>query len=530
MIVKPMPPEADRRSQDIQQSFLSLSEHLPDLIARLDRDGRYCYANSALAGLAGRPAAQMVGHRLGEVLAQRTSPAIPDDFIALREGIPRVFATGETVEREAGLPLPGDERIFNVRLVPERDESGAIVNVLLIGRDITQRKRAEDALRNSERDLNEAQRVAKIGNWRFDLRFNSVTWSAELYRMFGVQAADFARTYEAFLSRIHPDDRVRVAQTSAQTLADGKSFQLEYRIVLPGGEIRTIREIGNAIAGPEGQITGLFGTAQDITESRRGADALRASERRFARAEEQLGQARAELTRVARAMLVGELATSIAHEVNQPLTCVVTNAEAALRWLAADPPNFVQASTALERIIRDGNRAAAVVARIRILLKNGKSTKTRFKLDIAISDLLALMEGEARRRQVELQVRIAPDLPAVIADRVQLQQVLLNLTVNAFDALDNVQDRPRQVEIEAEPVGPASVQVCVRDSGVGLAGPPWDRVFDAFYTTKPDGLGMGLTISRTIIESHGGRLWAQPNQGPGVSFRFTLPIDDQITA
>jgi signal transduction histidine kinase len=252
---------------------------------------------------------------------------------------------------------------------------------------------------------------------------------------------------------------------------------------------------------------------------------LRAKAER-ARTEEALERTQAELARVARATTVGELTASIAHEVNQPLAGVVTNANACLRWLAGPSPDLGEARDALRRIVRDGNRASDVIARIRALLKKGETARMRLDINQVIQEIIKLARGEMLQRKVTLQTELAPGLPLIEADRVQLQQVLLNLINNALDALSAVNDRPRLLRIRTDKPDSRAVRVAVQDTGVGVDPQQAERLFEAFFTTKPSGLGMGLSISRSIVESHGGRLWATPNDGQGVTFQFTLPLEE----
>jgi C4-dicarboxylate-specific signal transduction histidine kinase len=240
------------------------------------------------------------------------------------------------------------------------------------------------------------------------------------------------------------------------------------------------------------------------------------------RAEEALQQAQAELAHVNRLMTMGELTASIAHEVNQPLSGVVLNGYACLRWLSGDLPNLDEARQAVERIVRDGMRASDVITRIRALLKKTVIAKKRLDLNEAVREVAALAQGEARRKRVELRMELADDLPPVLGDRVQLQQVLLNLVMNGIDAMNAVGDRPRELIIKTQDSDADQVRVAVQDSGTGLDAQNAERVFNAFYTTKPEGMGMGLSISRSIVHNHGGRLWAVANNGPGTTFHFTV--------
>jgi PAS domain S-box-containing protein len=247
----------------------------------------------------------------------------------------------------------------------------------------------------------------------------------------------------------------------------------------------------------------------DITERRKAEDALR--------------KMQAELAHVTRVLTMGELASSIAHEVNQPLTAVVTNGDASLRWLSCAPPDLDEARQAVERMIRAGKQASEVIGRIRAFLKKTVPAKVQLDINELIREVVALARGEAARHQVLPQIQLATDLPPVLGDRVQLQQVVLNLVMNGIEAMTAVSDRPRQLLISSDRSEPGKVQVVVKDCGIGLDLQSKDRLFDAFYTTKPEGMGMGLSISRSIVEAHGGRLWAAPNTGPGATFQFTLP-------
>ena len=246
-------------------------------------------------------------------------------------------------------------------------------------------------------------------------------------------------------------------------------------------------------------------------------------------AERVLFQTQLELARAVRVMTTGELAASIAHELNQPLTGVVTNGDACLRWLAAQPANLDEARAAVGRIIRDGNRASGVLARVRALMKKGEPVKESLDINFVVEEILALTEGEAHDNEVVTRTELAAGLPPVAGDRVQLQQVVLNLIMNAIEGMSAVKDRTRILHIRTAQQSPDSVLVVVQDSGIGLDPAQLERIFDAFYTTKQGGMGIGLSVSRSIIEAHGGRIWAALNEGPGLTFRFDLPIRGRET-
>jgi C4-dicarboxylate-specific signal transduction histidine kinase len=249
----------------------------------------------------------------------------------------------------------------------------------------------------------------------------------------------------------------------------------------------------------------------DVTERKQGEEALRRSQ--------------AELAHVTRVTTLGEMTASIAHEINQPLSGIVTNGNACLRWMAGDSPNLDEAREAIRRIIKDGNRAGEVITRIRALVSKTDTEKSRLDVNDAIQEVAALAEGEVRRNCVELRTELADELPPVLGDRVQLQQVILNLVMNGVEAMASVADRPRELLIYSHQYESDKVLVAVRDSGTGLHLENLDRLFEPFFSTKPQGMGMGLAISRSIIESHGGRLWAVANDGPGVTFEFALPVE-----
>jgi C4-dicarboxylate-specific signal transduction histidine kinase len=256
-------------------------------------------------------------------------------------------------------------------------------------------------------------------------------------------------------------------------------------------------------------ITRLMSNARKSVEERK-------------RAEETLRKSQAELAHVTRVMTMGELAASIAHEINQPLTAIVNNGSACLDWLTGDAPNLEEAREATRDIIRDGNRAAEVITRIRALLRRTETEKSRLDINQTVQEVVLLTQNEAVRKGVALRLELAADLPAVLGDRVQLQQVILNLVMNGVEAMSSLTDRPRELLISSRRHEADEVIVAVQDSGVGIDREHLEEIFSAFYTTKDNGLGMGLAISRSIVEDHGGRLWAEPNDGHGTRFQFTL--------
>ncbi len=245
------------------------------------------------------------------------------------------------------------------------------------------------------------------------------------------------------------------------------------------------------------------------------------------RAEEAYYEAQGELTRMTRMSAMGALAASISHEVNQPLAAVVTNADACMMWLSSDPPNLEEARAAVDSIAQQGTRASEVVRHIRAMFTKGTPERTKFQINDLIREVSTLIEGAASRNQVVLQTELGAGLPATMGDRVQLQQVIVNLVLNGIEAMSEVAGRPRRLVISSQMQSSDAIVVAVRDSGIGIAPKDEKRIFDAFFTTKPQGMGMGLSISHSIIESHGGQLWVSANSDYGATFQFTLPAEPE---
>jgi signal transduction histidine kinase len=305
--------------------------------------------------------------------------------------------------------------------------------------------------------------------------------------------------------RFHPDDRARTTEHFKTAIREKVDFDVVYRIVHSGGEIREIQSIGHPVFGPSGDVVEFVGTVMDVTERRRAEEERQA------------------LAHANRITTMGQLTASIAHEVNQPIAAVVTNAQAALRWLNMQPPDPGEVRQALDRIVRNGRRAGDVIGRIRALVTKAPPRKDRLNVNDTIREVIALTGSELRRNGTSLQTQLADGLPLVPGDRIELQQVMLNLILNAVEAMSGSDEGSRELLISTEEDGANGVRIAVRDRGPGLKPESVDRLFEAFYTTKPDGMGMGLSICRSIIEAHGGRVWATTNVPQGTVFQFTLP-------
>lgn len=372
------------------------------------------------------------------------------------------------------------------------------------------RKRAEQALRRSEATLAEAQRLSHMGSWVWARASRTLSWSAEMFRLFDLDPHRGPPSREVIDERLHPDDRERVHGVRADAVREKVDLEHEYRIVLPDGTLRQVQATCHPVLNAGGDVVEVIGTARDVTEQKHAEHALR--------------EAQAALAHVTRVTTLGEVTASIAHEVNQPLLGIVTSASSCSRWLAAEPPNVARAQRALERIVTAGTRASEVISRIRALVKREPMRVEPVDVNAIVREVIAMVRHELHRSAVSLRVRLADELPVIAGDRVQLQQVVLNLILNAIEATREIDGRPRQVSVATRVERSRDVHVEVRDSGAGLAPESRARVFEAFYTTKSSGLGMGLSISKSIIEAHGGRISATPNSPHGAIFAFRLPL------
>ncbi|MDM0065070.1 ATP-binding protein [Variovorax sp. J31P207] len=373
------------------------------------------------------------------------------------------------------------------------------------------------ALRRSGEFLTEAQRLSRTGSFSWRVSTDTVTYSEQTYRTHGFDST-LPVTLDLIATRVHPDDLPLLREMVRLARGPGSDLDQEYRLLMPDLTVKYLHLVARATRDPEGQRE-YVGAIQDITQ-------------RWL-AEEALGKVRSELAHVARVTSLGVLTASIAHEVSQPLAGIVTNASTCLRMLAAEPPNVEGAMETARRTIRDGNRASDVIAGLRTLFVKRAATTESVDLNEAAREVIALSRSELQRGRVVLRVELAGDLPSVAGDRVQLQQVILNLLLNASDAMHEVDDRPRQLTIQTahgEGADGGGVCLAVRDAGVGLDPRTMERLFEAFYTTKSWGMGIGLSVSRSIVESHRGRLWAAANDGPGATFSFSIPREAQVLA
>ena len=373
-------------------------------------------------------------------------------------------------------------------------------------RDVTESKRAQGELRRSEAFLREGQHLSRTGSFVWRPGSDEIKCSEQFYRIYEFEIGT-PMTLDLMRTRVHPDDISLLIEAADQTRDEMSDFDWQYRLLMPDGSTKYVHEVAHAMTDEEGQLE-YIASVQDVT-ARRLAD-------------EALAKSRSELATVARDTSLGVFTASIAHEVNQPLSGIVTNASTCLRMLDASPPNLEGARETARRTLRDGNRASDVIARLRTLFKEDDLTLELLDLNEIAREVMALSMSDLQRNRIAVQFELAKNLRTITGDRIQLQQVILNLVRNASEAMAEVDDRQRRLLIRTEQ-DKDCVRMRVRDTGVGVDPATTHKLLDAFYTTKSDGMGIGLTVSHSIIEKHHGHLWADSNKGPGATFSFSIP-------
>jgi PAS domain S-box-containing protein len=601
----------------------AILDSIGDPIFVKDRDHRYIYVNEAKCKLTGHPREAILGKT--DYAFSPPEKEQVDIFVRKDEV---VFETGEeNINEEA---LTGADGILRTVLTTKTlyvDDAGRR-RVVGIIRDITQQKRAEEALKRSQAAyLAEAQKLSHTGSFGWNVSNGALFWSEETFRIFEYEP-ETKPTVEIVLNRVHPDDVAFVRQVIDRASSEKQDFDIEHRLLMPDGSVKYVQVVAHASSDTSGG-TEFIGAVMDVTAAKeaknkiqmiidtvpaliwtakpdgtldfvsqrllhyqgltreeklergwgaqihpdeidqvRGKWRVAVAEgkpfeaeirlRRFdgeyrwflyravplrdrsgrslgwygnnldihdgKQAAEALRQAQADLARVSRLTTMGELTASLAHEVNQPIGAAVTNAESCLSWLACDPPNLEEARIAATNIVNNGIRAAEIITRIRRLFKKDISQRELVDVNEVIREIVVLLRSEAMRYSILIHTELAEDLPAVMGDCVQLQQVVMNLISNSIDAMKDV-DGTRKLDITSRRTEEEQVVVSVRDTGVGLPALQSDQIFNAFFTTKVHGTGLGLSISRSIIEAHGGRLWAADNFPRGASFHLTLPTE-----
>jgi PAS domain S-box-containing protein len=435
----------------------------------------------------------------------------PDDADGLFGYWQGCLDSGTPVDTEARMRrFDGEYRWFLFRANPLRDAAGKIVKWFGTNVDIEDRKLAQEELRRSEVLLAEGQRVSQTGSFSWRMGSDEITASDELYRILGLPLAA-PLTPGPVSDRVHPEDLAPLREKVSQARAGGLHIDHESRLRMQDGSYKNLRITASPSFDAEGVLE-YVGAIQDVTERRRS--------------EEALTEVRSELAYMTRVASMGVLTASIAHEVNQPLTGIITNCSACLHLLSARPPDVEAALETVRRSIRDSHRASDVIKRLRALFARQDTATEVVDINEATREVIALSMSELQRHRISLRAEFSATLPLVVGDRIQLQQVILNLLMNGAAALSAIDDRPRQLQVRTERSTDGGLLLSVQDNGVGIGDVDAERLFEAFYTTKSQGLGIGLSVSRTIVENHRGRLRANANDGPGATFTLSLPRVD----
>jgi PAS domain S-box-containing protein len=500
--------QSEAQSAEAERELRLTLDRIPTLAWHARADGSAEYLNKRWLDYTGLSMEQARGWEWQAAIHPEDVPGLIDTWRDM-------LASEKAVEVEARMRrFDGEYRWFLFRPEPLRDRHGKVVRWYGTNTDIEDRKRAEVALQRSEAYLAEAQRLSSTGSFGWVVASDDMFWSEETYQIMGVDRAA-KLSIDIIIDRVHPDDRARVQREFVRMTKGTESYDYEHRLLLPDGRVKHLLVRAHHVKYASGKEE-IVGAVMDVTEARKAQEALHA--------------AQAELAHASRVMVLGEMSAWIAHEVNQPLAAIVSNGEACLRWLGRKTPDLAEVRGAVDWIIKDGNRASEVIRRVRALSNKAETQKAPLDINDIVKEVVALLQRELAVHRVQLRIELAPALPLVLADRVQLQQVIINLIMNGIEAMQPVEDRPRDLLIGSYQDDAHQVVVAVKDSGVGIVAESADRLFNAFFSTKPGGLGMGLSICRSIIEIHGGQLLAMGHSGPGATFQFALPPQRENTA
>ena len=499
-----------RSAQELQRSEFYLAEG-----QRLGQAGSWALDPSGFFEYWARELFQIYGldpQKGAPTLEQYLATIHPEDRDFMAETIKRMCEQGSGCDAKKRIIRPdGAVRYIRCVGIPVLD-NGVLKRFLGTAMDVTEQEQLTQELQRREAYLAEAQRLSQTGSWAWspdqDIRY----WSEECYRVLSFNPQDGLPRFEEFFQRIHPDDQPGFRELIQTAIREKAEWEADYRIVHLDGPVRDIHVVGHPVLSTSGHLVEFVGTVIDVTERRR-------AEQERAR----LRQLEADLAHINRVSTLGEMAASLAHEITQPFATARNNASAALNFLDKKPPDLGEVREALDCIVNDADRAGAIIDRIRDHIKKAPPRKDRFDVNEAINEVIVLARGEITKNGVSVDTHLTEGVLSVEGDRVQLQQVALNLILNAVEAMGSVQEGPRELSISTEQTQANGVLVAVRDTGPGIDGKHLERVFQPFYTTKSSGVGMGLSICRSIIDAHGGRLWTDANEPRGAVFQFTLP-------
>jgi PAS domain S-box-containing protein len=495
---------AEQNACRAQRELQLTIDNIPTIVARYRADGSLDFVNQIFRTYSGQPLTHPQNQRWA---------IHPDDLPRVDAAWRAYLPTGQAFEMEQRLRgTNGEYRWFHARRVPLRDENGEVISWYGAFHDIEDRKQAEHALQRTEAYLTEAQRLSRTGSFSWAINSGeNHHWSKETYSIMGFDES-VKPTVDLAMQRVHLDDRKLVEEQLNRAFRGERDYDYAHRLVMPDGTIKHVRVRAHHQV-YENNEKELVGALMDVTATRQAQDALQT--------------ALAELAHASRVATLGEMSASIAHEVNQPLAAIVSNGEAVLRWLGRDIPDLGEARAAAGQVVKSAHRASEVIKRIRGFSKKTDLEMAPLDINDIVDEAATLVRHEALRYKVAIQIERASGLRPVRGDRTQLQQVLVNLVVNGMQAMSTVDDRERVLLIRTEQRQPNQALLAVKDVGIGVAPGKVDRLFGAFYTTKPDGLGIGLSICRSIVEAHGGQIWASANAGPGMTFQFAIPAYEE---
>ncbi|CAB3764790.1 sensor histidine kinase [Paraburkholderia humisilvae] len=491
--------EIQRKQQEIHAAI----DAIPAMVWVSSADGRPVFVNERWSEL-GMPLEQ-----IGENWPRLVHP---DDLPQMRHDWSHALVTGTSFENESRMRSgDGTYRWVLLRAAPLTDDDGRIVRWYGVTVDIEERKRAAEALARSESFLAEAEALSETGSIGFSVPRFDMFWSKQAYRIFGYPCT-VDPSLRGMLARVHPDDHARVSllmkAAGATAAGDERDIEAEFRLLMPGGEVKQVHLVAHAVEVDE-QASEFRGALMDVTEARNVQDALHRS--------------LAELAHVTRVTMLGELSASIAHEVSQPIAAIMTNGDAGMRWLNRDEPQLHEVREALNNMLRDAQRAGGIVQRIRSLAKKSAPNRAPFDLNALIDESALLIQREIGVHAVELDLQLTQAGLTIVGDRVQLQQVVINLMINAIQAMAAMAGQPRRLIVRSSFSRDDGARVDVEDSGPGIAEADLQRLFQPFFTTRAEGMGMGLSICRSIVESHGGKIHAYSEPGRGTTMSFVLP-------
>ena len=497
-------PKAEGAVRESEYKLRQIIDTVPGIVWATGPDGENTYANQRLLDYIGVPHRDFRKRGWQQFVH-------PDDLPETLKAFHHAIETGTSYEAVHRVRRSdGEFRWHRDHGEPLRDREGRIIQWYGLSIDVDEAKKAEDRLRRSEAYLEEAQRLSHSGVAAYN-ETDILYGSEETFRIWGFDPAQGVPSREAVNQRIHPDDRDRLLAEVQRAVSEKRNYFFAYRIVLPDGEIKHIETIGRPAFSASGELVEIVTTQIDVTERKRAQEEHK-----------RLLQLEADFAHMNRVSMLGELAASLSHEIMQPIASARNNARAAQKFLEMEPPDLGEVREAVASFVSDTDRTGEIIARIREQIKKAPPRKERFDLNAAIEEVIILVRSATNRNGVLVEMRLADGLSLVAGDRVQLQQVLLNLVLNAVEAMGSVEAGARKLLISTEQDRTGAL-VAVRDSGPGIDPTHLKRVFKAFYTTKSGGTGMGLSICRSIIDAHGGRLWAKANEPQGAVFQFTLP-------